>query len=282
MVPLPAAVAGALAGTAYLNARFSLAHDWLFFRIIGSTLLNLTWAKRVDNINLFYVLEKHARNNSLTGKPFVIFEGKEYSYAETYDKVLRYGTWLRKRLGVKERDIVALNYQNSETFVFLWFALWAIGAKPAFINYNLQGAALTHCLQKSTANLVLVDPLFASSITEQLREGLSGVKFVVFNTDAKSEAGAQVPVRYPDEVRTEPDPTNMALLIYTSGTTGMPKPAIVTWKKIYGGAAVSTKGTNAGQKDIFYTVSSPHLFRPTGPTQLKQQLTDYLVHAPLP
>ncbi|KAK4139995.1 fatty acid transporter protein [Dichotomopilus funicola] len=253
MVSLPTAAAGALAGTAYLNARFSLAHDWLFFRIIGSTLLDLAWAKRVDRINLFYVLEKHARNDLLAGKPFVLFEGKEYTYAETYDTVLRYGTWLRKRLGVRERDIVALNYQNSETFVFLWFALWAIGAKPAFINYNLQGAALTHCLQKSTAMLVLVDSLLESSLTAELREGLSDVKFVVFDPDAKSEAEAQVPVRYTNEVRTEPDPANMALLIYTSGTTGMPKPAIVSWKKIYAGAALSTKGTSAGQKDIFYT-----------------------------
>lgn len=254
MVPVPVAAAGAVAGAAYLNARFSLAHDLLFFRISAATLFNLFRATRADKLNVFYVLEKQARDKLTARRPFVLFEGKSYTYAETYETVLRYGAWLRERHGVREGDVVALDYQNSETFLFLWFAIWAIGAKPAFINHNLQGPALTHCLRVSTAKLAMVDPRVAESITEDVRRELSGMTFVVFSPEVEAEARRQDPVRYPDSVRSESEYINMAILIYTSGTTGMPKPAVVSWAKVYMASQISAQGTNGTRDDVFYTV----------------------------
>ncbi|KAL2139425.1 hypothetical protein VTI28DRAFT_5239 [Corynascus sepedonium] len=253
-IPVPVVAAGALAGAAYVNARFSLAHDSLFFRIFGSTLFRLFRARRGNRINVFYVLEERALDKQVRGRPFVLFEGRSFTYAETYERALRYGAWLRERHGVREGDVVALDYQNSEMFVFLWFALWAVGAKPAFINHNLQGAALTHCLRASTARLAIVDPRVAESVTDEVRQELSGpMEFVVFTPEVDAEAQKQEPVRYPDAVRTEDEPTNMAILIYTSGTTGMPKPAIMSWAKIYMAANISAKGVAATQSDVFYT-----------------------------
>lgn len=256
MVPVPLAAAGAVAGAAYLNARFSLAHDLLFFRISASTLFSLFRATRADKVNVFYVLEKQAHDKTTAKKPLILFEGKSYTYAETYQTVLRYGAWLRERHGVREGDVVSLDYQNSETFIFLWFAIWAIGAKPAFINYNLQGAALTHCLRESTAKLAIVDPRVADNVTDEVRQALPSMKFVVFTSDVEAEAQTQEPVRYPDAVRSESEYVNMAILIYTSGTTGMPKPAVVSWAKVYMAATMSTKGTSSGPDDVFYTVSN--------------------------
>lgn len=254
MVPIPLVAAGAAAGAAYLNARFSLAHDLLFFRISGGTLFNLFRAKRADRINFFYVLEEYALDKATAGKPLVLFEGKSYTYAQTYDTTLRYGAWFRERHGVRQGDIVALDYQNSETFIFLWFALWSIGAKPAFINYNLQGAALTHCLRASTATLAIVDPRVADGVTEDVRAELPNMNFLVFTPEVEAEAQGQEPVRYPDAVRSESEYVNMAILIYTSGTTGMPKPAIVSWAKVRMAATMSASGTASGSDDIMYTV----------------------------
>lgn len=254
MVPIPVTVAGALASAAYLNARFSLAHDLLFFRIFGSTLFNLFRTGLAGRINVFYVLETQALDKATGAKPFILFEGRSVSYAKAYETVLRYGAWLREYRGVREGDVVALDYQNSDTFVFLWFALWAIGAKPAFINYHLQGAALSHCLRASTAKLALVDPRVAESVSEDVRGEVSGMEFVVFAPELEAEAQKQEPVRYPDAVRTEKEPTDMAMLIYTSGTTGMPKPAIMSWAKVYVAANMSAKGTCSKSSDVFYTV----------------------------
>jgi acyl-coenzyme A synthetase/AMP-(fatty) acid ligase len=254
VIPVPITAAGALAGAAYLNARFSLAHDLLFFRIFGSTLFSLFRAGLAGRLNVFYVLEAQALNRVTGAKPFILFEGRSVSYAEAYENVLRYGAWLREHCGVCEGNVVALDYQNSDTFVFLWFALWAIGAKPAFINYHLQGAALAHCLRASTARLAVVDPRVAESVSEDVRREVSDMEFVVFAPELEAEAQRQEPVRYPDAVRTEKEPTDMAMLIYTSGTTGMPKPAVISWAKVYVAANMSSKGTQSKPGDVFYTV----------------------------
>ncbi len=259
MLPVPLAAAGAVAGAAYLNARFSLGQDLLYFRISAAALLGLFRATRADKLNVFYVLEQHALNKTSADRAFILFEGKSYTYAETYQIVLRYGSWLRERHGVRERDIVALDYQNSETFMFLWFAIWAIGAKPAFINYNLQGAALTHCLRASTAKIALVEPLVADSLTEEVRQELPGMNFIIFTPEVEAEAQSQEPTRYPDAVRSESEHVNMAILIYTSGTTGMPKPAVVSWAKVYMAATMSGKGTGLVPSDVFYTVMHSRL-----------------------
>lgn len=256
--PLPfalSAAAAAAAGSAYLNARWSLEHDLLFFRIAGSALFNVLRALRADRLNAFYVLEKHALDRATADRPFLLFEGRACSYADAYWTVLRYGAWLRERRGVREGDVVALEFQNSDTFVLLWFAIWAVGARPAFINYHLQGAALTHCLRAATARLALVDPRVADGVTEDVRRELPDMEFVVFTPDVEAEARRLEPVRYSDDLRSEKNHVAMAMLIYTSGTTGLPKPAVVSWAKVYMAAMMASKGSGMRSDDVLYTVS---------------------------
>ncbi len=98
-----------------------------------------------------------------------LFEDRAYTYAEAYQLVLRWGTWLKDQHGVAPGDIVGIDLQNSDAFFFAWFGLWSIGATPAFINYNLTGNALAHSIRTSTARLVLVDPMLQEKISEQIR-----------------------------------------------------------------------------------------------------------------
>ncbi len=83
MLPVSLAAAGAVAGAAYLNARFSLGEDLRWLRITGSTMYKLSRATRTDKINAFYVLEGHALEKKSADRAFIIFGGKSYSYAET-------------------------------------------------------------------------------------------------------------------------------------------------------------------------------------------------------
>lgn len=46
---------------------------------------------------------------------------------------------------------------NSPEFIFAYLGSWAVGCAPAFINYNLTGDALVHCLKVSDAKILLVD-----------------------------------------------------------------------------------------------------------------------------
>jgi acyl-CoA synthetase (AMP-forming)/AMP-acid ligase II len=217
------------------------------------------YTERTNRLNLFYTLEDKAKDSQLCNKDMLIFEGKHYTYAAVYDAVLRYGNWIRTNLGVKPKDVVAMDFQNSETFIFIWWALWSIGAKPAFINYNLTDQPLAHTLKTSTAKICLVDPNVVDSFTDDVRGLISGMKVVTFTKDLEVAAMAMEPVRAPDSDRSEDLAANMAILIYTSGTTGLPKPAIVSWGKLIVGGGFPARFNGYSINDVMYTVSKPPL-----------------------
>ncbi|KAF1838842.1 acetyl-CoA synthetase-like protein [Decorospora gaudefroyi] len=152
---LPYALPAAAAGLAYLNGRHGFTYDWpLLYSLVSSTVSGALHARR-DTLNLFYELESRAQS-SHSNHDWVIFQGRSWTYAQAYDVVLRYGTWLKSK-GVEKDEIVAMDFVNSDVFIWVWFGLWSIGAKPAFLNYNLTGKPLVHTVKTSTARLVLVD-----------------------------------------------------------------------------------------------------------------------------
>ncbi|KAH7166345.1 hypothetical protein EDB81DRAFT_284429 [Dactylonectria macrodidyma] len=206
-----------------------------------------------DRLNLFYLVEAMAKNPRTADRVLLVFEGRRYSYAEAYDTILRYGHWLRAEMGVKPKDVVAMDFQNSPTFVFLWWGLWSIGAKPAFINYNLAGEPLTQCLRVATSSLCIIDPDIAGQVTQDVRDQLPDMRFLVLTPDVEAKILAYEPVRAPDSDRSENSLSNLAILIYTSGTTGLPKPAIVSWGKLIVGGTVASKLIGRGDGDIMYT-----------------------------
>ncbi|KKF94599.1 Very long-chain fatty acid transport protein [Ceratocystis platani] len=247
------AAAGLVGTAAYINARAGIWYDYHLVRSVIPSALRSFIRSRTNGLNQFYVLERWARSSSRASLPLIKFEGRDYTYAQTYAAALSYGTWLRESKGVKPGDIVAIDFQNSETFVFLWFGLWAIGAKPAFINYNLTAQPLAHCVRACKAKLVLADPLIQESFTESVLQSIPGAELVVVTPDLDTQIRATQGKRYPDQVRNEDDIKNIAMLIYTSGTTGLPKPAIISWGKATVSSNFCARLLRLTEKDVFFT-----------------------------
>ena len=91
---------------------------------------------------------------------------------------------------MKPKDLVSFYLTNSPDFVFAWLGLWAIGAAPAMINYNLAGKALMHCLGVSGASLLLVDedPALRARV-EEVQEQIEGelkMRIIVMDKDVKN------------------------------------------------------------------------------------------------
>ncbi|KAK4446733.1 fatty acid transporter protein [Podospora aff. communis PSN243] len=210
LAPLALTAAAAAATSAYLRARLSLDHDLLFLRITTTTALNLLRAVRTNRLNIFYVLESRALDPATASKPFLWFEGRVRTYAQVYDSVLRCGNYLRT---------------NGDGFVVVWFALWSIGATPAFLNWQLRGEVLGYALRAS------------------------GARFLVVDGTVEGEMEAMERVRFGDEVRAVGRYVDLAVLIYTSGTTGMPKPAVM-----------AAKGTEMTKEDVMYLGQSMPLY----------------------
>lgn len=236
----------------------------LLYGIVKSTIYSSSLEKR-DRLNLFYVLEDHAQSKSTADHPFIVYHNKSWTYREVYEIVLKYATWLKARYGVAPKEIVAMDFMNSDVFIFILLAIWSLGAIPAFINYNLTGKPLIHCLKSSKSRIVLVDEEVTSQFTtdviealtsSDIRSGEGPVEAVYFTAALESQILETTGVREPDTSRSGPRPRDMSLLIFTSGTTGFPKPAIISWRKVHLGINLYENWMGWKRRtERFYTVS---------------------------
>lgn len=288
-LPLALALPAAAAGLAYLNARHGLSHDYHIIACFLRATIGSNLQERRDTLNLFYELETQAQS-SRSSHVWIVYQGQSWTYAQAYDIVLRYGTWLKSK-GVEKDEIVAMDFVNSETFVWVWFGLWSIGAKPAFINYNLTGKPLVHTIKTSTARLVLVDEdskdnfrpevlqehgfvalgdqrygfetdqsaIPPSSKNHTMPQPIEPVRIqrqieiIYFTEPLESHILTHPATRLPNSSRSNQTQSSMAMLIYTSGTTGLPKPAVCSWGKVNAGSRYVASWLRLTPRDVFYT-----------------------------
>lgn len=210
--------------------------------------------------NVYYYLDEQAK--ARPDAVFLIYQSREWTYRQAYDEVHKRANWYLS-LGVKPGEIVALDFTNKPSFVWLWFGLWAIGVTPAFMNFNLSDASLLHCVKVSTSRFLIFDDEVTdkvATIKEQLKtENLlpichkeeAGADWCQNITPAELET--QSSARPDNKYRNGPKQTDPSVLIYTSGSTGLPKAAIVPWSKWNN--AVKTSSALIGLKDTdrFYS-----------------------------
>lgn len=262
-MPWKYAVPAAIAGGAYLEAKFLVRKDLRMISNIFIVAARLKKYQTKDQLNAFYVLEEQAHNPSVANKVLLIFEGRRYTFREAYENVLRYGQWLKSDHGVVQGEIVAMDITNKPEFLWIAYGLLSLGAKPAFINHNLGGEALLHCVRTSTARLLLVDEDVEHHLTTDVRTALHDPSFrsggkgateiAVFGVKTAIRVAAFDPIREPDSVRANQSPQDIAVLIYTSGTTGFPKAATVSWQKVVGCNAYMPRLLQMRPEDRFYT-----------------------------
>jgi acyl-coenzyme A synthetase/AMP-(fatty) acid ligase len=265
-VPLAIAAPATVASLAYLNGRTQFSHDYTLLAGWVKQILKLRSLEKRDRVNIFYALEENAQSKTLGNHTFLWYDGTEWTFKEVYDIVLKYAAWLKIKYQIIPKEKVALDSMNSPKFVFIWLAIWSLGATPAFINYNVMDVPLLHCVKVSTARIIFVDEevkhQFSSSVMEKLsspefRDGRGPVE--VHFVDAATEAAilTMEGVREPDSSRSGVMGPDASILIYTSGTTGMPKPAIVSWQKMYGGNHILGNWLGLNKGEIFYSVRPP-------------------------
>ncbi|KAK3672559.1 hypothetical protein LTR78_007610 [Recurvomyces mirabilis] len=220
---LALAAAGGLAAAAYLDGRYQLSRD-------ARALLKLKNAERVyakavkdDKLSPWYILaETCARQPNDTA---IWTRTRSWTFKELHDQTVRYAQWMLEQ-GIKPGDLVGMYLHNSAEFIFIMFATLTIGAGPAFINYNLEGKALMHCLAVCETKLLIVDE---DADCQQRIEGsrqdieAAGTRIVPLDTSLKLEISSG-PVFVPeDSLRSGMKGDFPYCLIYTSGTTGLPK-----------------------------------------------------------
>ncbi|KAF1817483.1 AMP-binding enzyme [Eremomyces bilateralis CBS 781.70] len=261
-VPLSFTVPAVAAAASYVDARYGISNDWDLLGKFFSNIFKARWNEYKDRISVFYILEQWAQSNR-ADQAFVLYGDNSYTYKQAYEMSLRYGAWFKSK-GVQPGQVIAMDFMNGDAFVFIWFGLWSIGAKPAFINYNLTDEPLLHSVRAAGTHLLVIEEEPAqNSLTPEIKAALEAPDFlgngegstevVVFDAALRAHVEALEPYRAPDEDRSGDKMPDMANLIYTSGTTGLPKPAIVSWGKCRLGAGFIGQWLPLKQGDVVYT-----------------------------
>ena len=251
--PMAAVAAGALAVTAaYLDAKYDISEDLRLLKIVAGgrkmldlhrfeASLDLTFSRAVKRVqegrvNFFYTLEEVVHRVPVD-HIWLLYRSRAWTYRQGMEQVYKAANWFLS-IGLKKGDYVALDFMNKPYFIFMWMALFAIGMKPAMINFNLASSPLLHCIKISEAKLLIVDSEIeerVSTVADDLKK--LGIRVISFQDEdcSKTLFGDEVicesdlerfPTTRPDDSYRSPETLEgTSMFMYTSGTTGFPKAA---------------------------------------------------------
>lgn len=173
---------------------------------------------------IYHFIEEHAKG-SRSKNVFLVFEGREWTYAQFYADLQRVGNWLMNDLGIKQKEIVAIDGGNTPEYLMLWFGLDAIGACPAFINCNLTSQPLVHSVKLSGCGFLIAESERMHLIQPvQAELEAANIKVVYYDPPFFARLSDTTPI--PPTRGMGIKPGDLKGLIYTSGTTGLPKGVI--------------------------------------------------------
>lgn len=242
IVPSLKAVISLAALLGYLDAKGDIAQDLRFLSAVTASQVSINRDERHGRLNIFLYLEDRATAPATRDHTFLIFEGRHWTYNQAYETVLRYGAWLKDRHGIKQDEMVALDFINKPTFLWMFLGLWSIGAKAAFVNYNLSGDALVHAVKTSKARLLIVDSELLQNVLAEEGEktkarltnegieegtGFTEREVFVFDEGVEKVVDTWTGRREPTEVIGKRKIGEMGALIYTRYFFGHPSPAYV-------------------------------------------------------
>jgi fatty-acyl-CoA synthase len=189
-----------------------------------------------------------------------VYEGRTFTWSETYTRCRRLASFLASR-NIGRGDTVAAMLPNIPAMNEVHFAVPMAGAVLNALNIRLDAPSIAFQLDHGGAKLILVDPEFASVITEALTL-MKGPKPAVIDVDDKSFAGGKRigELEY-EAALLQGDPAFAAItpddewdaiaLSYTSGTTGNPKGVVTHHRGAYLNAVSNILAGNLGQHPVY-------------------------------
>jgi acyl-CoA synthetase (AMP-forming)/AMP-acid ligase II len=163
----------------------------------------------------------------------IVFEGKEYSYLQLYERVNRLANGLLK-LGVKKGDCVAFLGLNSSQYMEGDFAMAKCGIIRVPLRSRLTPGELLHIMNDSQANTLILEERFVNDI-ETIKQELQYVKhYIVLSGAHEGMINYEELLSHSssDEPNIDVTDDDVYGLFYTTGTTGKPKGGMQTHKNL--------------------------------------------------
>ncbi|KAK5073675.1 hypothetical protein LTS08_002227 [Lithohypha guttulata] len=254
MASIAAAAAGGLAAASYINAKYQISRELESQRRLKRAERSYAKAVKEDRLSPWYILADVCKKHP--NKRAVWSRAGSCTFQEFHDQTVQYAQWLLEQ-GVRPGDLVAMYLLNSADFLMIMFATLCIGAGPAFINYNLEGKALMHCLAVCETKILIADSDDGCQKRLNGSRGeieSTGTRIVTLDDPLKQKIKSGPVVVPEDKYRNGMKGDHPYCLIYTSGTTGLPKgcPFLVARTHLLGSHLEPSFGAEPG-KDCWYS-----------------------------
>ena len=190
----------------------------------------------------------------------VVHEDRRFTWAETYDRVRRFASWLARN-GIGRGDTVAAMLPNIPAMYEAHFAVPMTGGVLNALNTRLDAGAIAFMLEHGGAKVLLVDPEFSEVMADALARMNGPKPLVVDVDDAAFTGGRRIgQIEYEAllaggdptfEGSLPPDEWDAIALGYTSGTTGNPKGVVTHHRGAYLNAVSNILSGNLGQHPVY-------------------------------
>ncbi len=182
-------------------------------------------------MNIGKLLSKSA--TSFPGKLAIAHGSTRLDYACFNARANQLANALRK-LGVRQRDNVALLMHNCPEMLESMFACFKAGCGAVPINFRLHSSEFAFIISHSESRAVLVSPEFNDAILE-IRDQIPRARHLIAVAEARAqlldyEALLAAESAHLEDAEVECD--DVAWIFYTSGTTGQPKGAMLTHRNL--------------------------------------------------
>lgn len=207
----------------------------------------------------------HERAKEHVNKPFLVYYGERFTYAQAYEQSRRIASGLIEA-GVQPGQHVAIMMENRPETVWLNFALGLIGAVAVPINNASRGEMLAYFLRQSDSVALVIDAAFLERFA-LIAEGAPLLKTVVICPDgtengdpALSLKGLQT-VDWEHIVSSAPLPedrlgpaySDLLQILYSSGTTGSPKGSMIANATAFRAAQKHVEVYGYNEDDVLFT-----------------------------
>lgn len=151
-------------------------------------------------------------------RPFLTIEGRTFTFAEAWEHTGRVAAGLR-RLGLVDRDRVAILTGNRAEAVWAWFGTLAAGGVDVPLNAESRGRQLAYLVADCQPRVLIA----TSDLLSEVRDAGGAVRSVVVIDDEGGADWAALTADQADDAAAERRPGDLASIVYTSGTTGPSK-----------------------------------------------------------
>ena len=168
---------------------------------------------------------------ALPGKAAIADESEQLTYAELYDRALRFARVLRDN-GLERGDRVALYLDNTARCTTAIFGTLLAGGVFIVVNPQTKGQKLAYILSDSEASVLVAEGRLTPTAATALQLAPS-VKHALATKALEADSAwpdfdEAIRAAEPEVPQPPTIPNDLAALIYTSGTTGVPKGVMMT------------------------------------------------------